>query len=272
MKYIKAVVLLILVAWIATAPVANKARPGSLMYRLAVTVNEPVWVWMHITNPGRAETVEGQLDKRYWDLEQAWESGESWQVEWAVKAEKMTAQRVMRQLQRVEKNGDHKTADSLAGHAVAITRAHKQVLSTLVAKPDFPKYGEDIFFMDSRLDALGQMRQRILQNFAKAYDRAGLVRGIDDKLIALDLAVSGAAERLAQNKSQLLDTQHAALEQTIAYAGSLQGQAKTHVGTDQYVEAFRVATDAEGYAHEAVTVIAASKEFGVTVMPSAVPN
>ena len=96
MKYFKALIVFIAIVWLSTAPIAMRARPGSILHRVNALINEPVWAWIHITQDGRADTVEQQFEHRYTDIEHAWDSKEAWQEPWAYKAEDLTIKRLTR--------------------------------------------------------------------------------------------------------------------------------------------------------------------------------
>lgn len=271
MKYLKAFIILVIIVWLATAPIAMRARPGSILHRINIIVNEPVWAWIHITQDGRADTIELQLEQRYTDIERAWNSKEAWQEPWAYRAEDATAGRVVAQIDSAIAAADYKVADTLTAHAIALARGHKQVMLALVSKPGVGKTVANVAFMDTRINALTTLRQIIAQKFATAYSRTELVKGIDDKLIQLDAYVATADTELQAADAVVGDTERLAIQNTLRYAKALQATAKDSLAGDQYVDAYRYANDAEGYAKEVSIVVAAVQEFGMHIPTSFVP-
>lgn len=271
MKYVKAFIILVVIVWLSTAPVAMRARPGSILHRVNIVVNEPLWAWVHITQDGRARTVEQQYAQRYTDIEKAWNSKEAWQEPWAYKAEDKTAGRVIAQINSAIAAADYKVADTLAAHALAMGRGHKQVLTALSEKTTVGKTAADVAFMDTRINALSALRQSIAPKFATAYSRTELVKGIDDKLIQLDNYITTADTQLQDADAALGDSQRLAIQNSLRYSKSFQAMAKDALAHDQYVEAYRYANEAEGYAIEISTVIAATQEFDIRPPTSFVP-
>lgn len=271
MKYIKALIIFIAIVWLATAPIAMHARPGSILHRVNIIVNEPVWAWIHITQDGRADTIEQQYEHRYADIEHAWNSKEAWQEPWAYKAEDATAGRVIAQINNAIAAQDFKVADTLAAHTLAIARGHKQVLLALVAKSGLGKTVADVAFMDVRLNALTDLRQSIASRFAIAYSKTELVKGIDDKLIQLDTYITTADTQIQDANMAIGDTERLAIQNTLQYAKNLQAMAKDKLAGDQYVDAYRYANEAEGYAKEVSIVVTAAQEFGVHIPTSFLP-
>src|SRR4029079_19029962 len=111
---------------------------------------------------------------KYVDIERAWTSGESWQEPWAFIAEDRTAHRTLKQIQSAVNAKDFKVADTLAAHAIGITRAHKQVLLALASGPVAGKTVDEVQFLDERINALTEVRARVDVQFASAYDRTEL--------------------------------------------------------------------------------------------------
>lgn len=270
MKYIKFLVFLILLVWVVTAPFAMHARPGSMLYRLNVVVNEPVWEWLHITQQGRSEIVETQLANRYVELEQVWHDKVPWQQDWVVHAEDLTAGRTLDRLAGAISASDFKSADTLASHAIAITRAHKQVLTALVSTPGFGKTTDDILFMDVRLSSLTTLHDLISQRFATAYTKVELVRGVDAKMTELDQMVSDAQAAIASSDSTLIDSQRSSIQETLNRANALRAKARDFLAQDKYVEAYRYANLAEGYCMEINIVLTASQVYNLPISTPAV--
>mgnify|MGYP000517620380 FL=1 len=268
MKYFKALIVFIAIVWLSTAPIAMRARPGSILHRVNALINEPVWAWIHITQDGRADTVEQQFEHRYTDIEHAWDSKEAWQEPWAYKAEDLTTGRVISQINSAMAAQDFKVADTLSAHAFAIARGHKQVMLALVAKPGLGKTVADVSFIDVRLNALTELRQVIAQKFATAYSKTELVKGIDDKLIQLDTYIATADTQVQDANTAIGDTERLAIQNTLTYAKNLQAMAKDKLAADQYVDAYRYANDAEGYAKEVSIVVTAGQEFSVHIPTS----
>lgn len=268
MKYLKGFIVLLLLAWAVSVPIATDARPGSILNRLQVVVNDPIWEWIHITAEGRGKTIEQQMNKRYADIERAWASQEQWQMDWALKAEAMTFSRAQSLLRSTASEANYKVADTLASHGGAIVRAHRQVMFAMQTKPEYAKSAASLEFMNERYATLEDARVDIENAFAKAFDREILVRGIDDKLTAVDLDIAKTQDLLSQKESALSERQRLAIQNTISYARSLQAGARNKVGLDQYVDAYRQANDAQGYTAEAIIVLRAIDMYGLDVVPT----
>lgn len=215
--------------------------------------------------------MEKQLEQRYTDIEHAWNSKEAWQEPWAYKAEDATAGRVIAQIHSAIAAQDFKVADTLTAHALALSRGHKQVMLGLITKPGIGKTAADVTFMDTRINALTELRQSIAQKFATAYSRTELVKGIDDKLIQLDTYVATADTDLQVADAVVGDTERLAIQNTLKYAKTLQAAAKDKLANDQYVDAYRYANDAEGYAKEVSIVVTAAQEFSIHTPTSFLP-
>jgi hypothetical protein len=268
MKYIRAFIIFVLIVWLATAPFAMHARPGSLLYRINVTVNEPVWAWVHITQQGRSETVEEQMKTRYVELERAWVDKVDWQQEWVKKAELLTAERVVNRIGGAIEANDYKVADTLASHALAIARAHKQVLASLITQPGFGKDKQDIAFLDDRLLVLQSMYDDIAKKFAVAYTKTELVRGVDVKMTELDNYITDAQVAMQNSDALLNDQERVSLQDTLNRAKALRSLSKDRLAQDNYVEAYRFANLAQGYALEVSIIVEATQNFGVQPVAS----
>ncbi len=267
MKYIKIIFLLLVLAYVVSIPLAIQARPSGFLYGLETKINEPVWVWVNITGPARAETLARQLDQRYAEIESAWFSKNSAEEKSARVALDITVGRVIATIISDTRSGDYKSADTLAANSVSITSIHKQVLKALIDN-DTTRSGLDIMFMQNNLSAFEQFRSDIDKQFRDAYQQQNLVKGIDGKISLLDQTNKITRQALTDAQNMLRPEQYATLTDALAATTELYTTAQNYVGKDFYVDGYITASTAIARYKEINTAITASENFSVSVLPA----
>lgn len=268
MKYIKFIIGFLVLIWVATMIMGSRLKPGSLFYPVRTAINEPLWVWVHITAPGRASALKGMLDTRYTELEHAWFARDEKQIAAAKKALLDTNDVVMSAVQGYATAGDYKVADSLAAYAVGMARIHGQVMETLVAQGAVAQTLADAVFAKDAAFAMQAVRVAEIKKFSMASAKEDLVRGIDAQLNATHDMQDIAESELRDANTLLQPAQKEALGNVLAETKAGYDMAKSKLEIDQYVDSFVQANTVQARITEVRIAIRATKEFGVPVVPS----
>lgn len=270
MKYIKIIIGLLVLMWVATMIMGSRLKPGSLFYPVRTAINEPLWVWVHITAPGRAAALEGVLDTRYTELEHAWFARDEKQITAAKKSLLETSDTVMSAVQGYSTAGDYKVADSLAAYAVGMARIHGQVMETLVTHGAVAQTLADAVFAKDAALAMQAVRVEEIKKFSMTSSKEDLVRGIDAHLNKTHDLQDLAQSELNDASSLLQVAQKAACSDVLAETRAGYEEAKNKLGIDQYMESFIQANTVQARISEVRVAIRATKAFGVPVVPSEV--
>lgn len=268
MKYIKAVVGVIIAVWLVTMIMGSRVRPGSWLFPLRTGVNEPFWVWIHITAPGRAATLQDILDTRYTELERAWFSRDQKQISAAQAALQRTSEAVVSAIQNYTIAGDYKVADSLAAVSISMASVHGQVLEALVTHGAVAQTSADVVFAKDIAEVLQSMRADEIKKFTTAFSKEDLVKGIDGRLKETQALQEEVRNELRNADSLLQPEQKAALSAILTETQAAYESARNKLGGDQYVEGFVLADTTLGRLHEVRIAIRATQEFGVPVIPA----
>ena len=266
MRFIKFGIILLLVLWMVTAPVAMNASVGSVLYRVQIVVNEPVWVWVRITGKGRAEEVSSQLQKHYVELEESLVSGNADEQKWAKLAETNAFARAQTELTQLLSDQNFMVAHSLATQMHVYVVAHGQVLDALVSNPTLSSHGADVAFLQDRLAVAETSLDTVNKAFAAKYARIDFLKGIDGKLTelrqgidAINLELGGVADNLTNQERWSYAT---ALEK----AKLLEGIANNYLGQDRYVDSYKSANEALGLVLEMRIMLQANQKFHVELL------
>lgn len=269
MKYIKVFVGILLAIWVGTLTMGNRIRPGNVLYPVRVYINDPLWVWVHITAPGRAATLRGLLDIRYADLEHAWFAQDAKQTSAAEQALQNTNEAVLAAIEDYASSGNYKVADSLATISESIAKAHEQVFNSLVTHGAVMQTSANLAFVKGAVQALDSARIAERQKFAKSFSKEDLVRGIDDALRDTRNLQERVQAEFTEAASVLQPDQKQALKDILMETQAGYDSAKTKLDTDQYVDSFMLANTMQGRLQEVHIAIRATQDFGVPVTPSA---
>lgn len=267
MKYIKALIGIIIAVWLVTMIMGSRIKPGGWFFPVRVNINEPLWVWVHITAPGRATTLQNVLDTRYVELEHAWFARDQKQIVAAQAALQRTTETVLTYVQEYTSAGDYKVADSLAVFSISMASIHGQVLETLITHGAVAQTMPDVAFVKGSILALQDARTEEVKKFATAYSKEDLVRGIDAQLSATRDLQDVTQGELRDASSLLQPEQKAALTTMLADTQASYELAKSKLGIDQYVESFVVASTTQGRLQEIRVALRATRDFGVPVIP-----
>lgn len=267
MKYVKAVIGIIIAAWLVTIIMGSRIKPGGWFFPVRVNINEPLWVWVHITAPGRATTLQNVLDTRYAELEHAWFSRNQEQIAAAQTALQKTTETVLMYVQEYTSAGDYKVADSLAAFSISMASIHGQVLETLITHGAVAQTMTDVAPVKEAASALQDARAEETKKFAMAYSKEDLVRGIDAQLSATRDLQDVVQVELRNANSLLQPEQKAVLSAILAETQAGYELAKNKLGIDQYVESFVLANTTQGRLQEVRVALRATRDFGVPVIP-----
>lgn len=267
MKYIKIICGIVIGFWLATMIMGSRIKPGSWLFPVRVYINEPVWVWVHITAQGRALALQNVLDTRYAELEHAWFSRNQEQIAAAQTALQKTTETVLMYVQEYTNAGDYKVADSLAAFAVSMASIHGQVLETLITHGAVAQTMADVAIVKEAAFALQDARVEEMKKFATAYSKEDLVRGIDAQLSATRDLQDAVQGELRNASSFLQPEQKEVLAAILVDTQASYELAKNKLGIDLYVESFVLANTILGRLQEVRVALRASREFGVPVTP-----
>lgn len=267
MKYIKAVVGIIVAVWLITMIMGGRVRPGSWLFPLRTAVNEPFWVWIHITAPGRAATLQTVLDMRYTELAHAWFSRDQKQITAAQAALQHTNEAVVSAIQNYTIAGDYKVADSLAAISISMARIHGQVLDALVTQGAVAQTPADVVFAKDTAEVLQSIRTDEIKKFSTAFSKEDLVKGIDGRLKDTQTLQEEVRDELREVDSLLQPEQKTVLSAILTETQAAYELARNKLGGDEYVESFVLADTTQGRLLEVRIAIRATKEFGVPVIP-----
>lgn len=270
MKYIKIICGVLIGFWVVTMIMGSYIKPGSWFFPVRTNVNEPLWVWVHITAPGRASALQGVLDTRYAELEHAWFARDEKQIIAAKKSLLNTNDVVMSAVQGYATAGDYKVADALASFAISMARIHGQVLETLVTHGAVAQTMVDVGFAKDTALAMQGVRVEEIKKFSRAASKEDLVRGIDGQLNKTRDLQDIAQSDFNDAASLLQPAQKDTLANILVETKAGYEEAKSKLGIDQYVESFVQANTVQARISEVRVAIRATKEFGVPVTPSEV--
>lgn len=270
MKYIKVILGVLIAVWVATMVMGSRIKPGSFFYPMRTAINDPLWVWVHITAPGRATALEGVLNTRYAELEHAWFARDEKQIIAAKKSLLDTNDVVMSAVQGYATAGDYKVADSLASFAISMARIHGQVLETLVTHGAVAQTMADVGFAKDAALAMQAVRVEVIKKFSMASSKEDLVRGIDAQLNKTRDLQDAAQSEFNDATSVLQPAQKDTVANILVETKAGYEEAKSKLGIDQYVESFVQANTVQARISEVRVAIRATKEFGVPVIPSEV--
>ncbi len=266
MRVIKFGIIILIILWIVSAPVAKNSRPGSFLYRVHVIVNEPVWAWMRITGKGQAEEVSTQLQKHYVEIEESLVSGNAQEQKWAKQAEVSTFARAQTELTQLLSDQNFMVAHTLATQMRAMTLAHRQVLFALASNSQPSLQEVDLEFIQDRVNISQAILDSVNHAFASKYAKVDFLKGIDSKLVELSNRILVINLELGDLANNLSNQERWSYNSTLAQAKMLEDMAKNYLGQDRYVESYKSANQALGLVLEMHILLQASQKFHVELL------
>lgn len=270
-RVLKIVCVLILLLWGITIPLSDTARPGSVVYSVNITVTEPAWAWVHLTQAGRSEQWALQLERRYQDILRAGASGEDWQLQGALRAEAVTFLRVRTELARATSLLQAKSAYALAAQANGLVRGYGQVFEAEAANSGSSlrtgNTSVDSDFFSARQQILAAELERLGAVLSGGVDKQDLVRGLDEQLRAMDATITDALTVYGVVAPSIPGEFAEDFRDAVTQLQNESAQTRVQVAQDYYADGYKTSARVQGKALALLSVWYGLSTYSIAAPP-----
>ncbi len=268
-KIIRLILVVVILLWVVTIPVSKKARPGSLVYSVKVFVTEPVQTWVRLTRAGKSEQLAQQLESRYREILQAYDSGEDWQLAGALKAEAATYARVQDSLIGASNESEAKPAYVLAAKSLGLVRGYTQAFSALLQQQTAVANAPSLTVFAKRAQELDTELVRLGSVLRGGTDKQNLVKGVDEQLAAMRADVATVTAEYAAVSAQLPDVQRLSFSVALEGMRTRAAAAAEFLAKDMYADSYKLSARVQGEVAALRAVILVRGTHAVVIYPVA---